>query len=132
MGILLMAHSLTRWLIVAVAVVALVASATGLIRKSGYDKTTGGLMRGFSGLMDLQALMGIGLLLWMGLGGTGFPRYRLEHAITMIVAVVIGHLPARWKEKPAGLRYRNNLFVILGAMLLVTFGIFALPQGWLG
>jgi len=83
---------------------------------------------GFSGLMDLQALLGVILL--FGLSSGGFPGYRMEHLTTMLLAVIVGHLPMRWKNAPPALRFRNGLFCILGALLLVLVGIARLPGGF--
>ena len=98
MGIVLMIHSIVRWLIVAVAVVALVRFALGLIQRSDYDGMSRGLVAGFSGLMDLQSALGLVFLLWSGLTGAGFPLYRIEHAVVMIAAAVVAHGPGRAKK----------------------------------
>lgn len=126
-GIILMIHSIVRWLILIVALAAIVKFALGLAQKRAYDKMSNGLMAGFSGLMDLQALLGIIVLLWDGFAGVGFPMYRIEHAITLLLAVVVAHLPARWKKAADNVRYRNGLLAILGSLLLVVLGIMVLP-----
>lgn len=46
----------------------------------------------------------------------GFPRFRIEHAVLMVLAVVVGHLPSRWKNAQPTVRYRNGLACILGAL----------------
>ena len=127
MNIILMAHSGVRWLILLVAVIAVVKFAIGWRRGGEFTKVDSGLSAGFSGLMDLQALLG--LIVLFGLGG-GFPAYRLEHAVTMILAVIVGHLPARWKKAAPALRFRNSLLCIVGALLLVLAGIARLPGGF--
>jgi len=48
MGFLLMLHSIVRWLIVIVGVVALVKFAIGLLQKSAFGKMDRGLSSGFS------------------------------------------------------------------------------------
>ncbi|MFQ5435089.1 MAG: hypothetical protein ACE5FD_09455, partial [Anaerolineae bacterium] len=89
-----------------------------------------GLTSGFSGLIDLQATLGLVFLLWSGFTGDGFPMYRIEHAITMIVAVVVAHLPARWKKSPDKIRFRNSLAVVVGTAVLIFAGVASLPGGW--
>ncbi len=130
MGILLMIHSIVRWAIVGVAVIALVKFALGWLRKMAFTGMDRGLTSGFSGLMDLNATLGVIFLLWTGFTGAGFPRFRLEHAFTMILALVVAHLPARWKEAPAEIRFRNTLLAILISLILVILGVFVLPGGW--
>lgn len=116
-------HSTLRWVIVLVAVVAAVKFALGWWRGGRYGGMDRGLSSGFSGLMDLQALLGVALLVLKGI-----TPLRLEHAGTMIVAVVVAHLPMRWKNAPDAVRYRNGLFAVLGALLLVSLGIALLPE----
>ena len=130
MNLLLMIHSLLRWLIVIVAVIAIVKFALGWLRSGALKGMDRGLAAGFSGLMDTQATLGLIFMVWNGLAGAGFPMFRIEHAVTMIVAAVVAHLPARWKNASDKLRFRNTLFCILGALLLVYAGVMRLPGGW--
>jgi hypothetical protein len=129
MNFLLMAHSGLRWLILLVAVVAIVKFLIGWLTRGQYKGMDQGLMAGFSGLMDLQTALGIILLLWSGFAGAGFPRYRIEHGVIMIVAAVVAHLSARWKEAEDAVRFRNGLLVILASLILVLIGILVLPGG---
>ena len=128
MNIIFMAHSGVRWLILLVAVIAVVKFASGWRRGGAFTSLDRGLSTGFSGLMDLQALLG--LIVLFGLSSGGFPAYRLEHGVTMILAVIVGHLPARWKKAAPALRFRNSLLCIVGALLLVLAGIARLPGGF--
>jgi len=131
-GFVLMLHSLVRWAVVVVAVVALVKFALGWLRGGAFDRMARGLASGFSGLMDLQMLLGLISLFGSGLSGEGFPMYRIEHAITMIVAVVVAHLPAMWRKQSDKVRYRNTFFAVVGSLALIFVGIASLPQGWFG
>ena len=129
MNILLMAHSGLRWLVLLVAVIAIVKFLIGWLARSQYKGMDRGLMAGFSGLMDLQSTLGLLLLLWGGFTGLGFPRYRLEHGLIMIIAAVVAHLSSRWKNAGDTIRFRNNLFLIVGSLILVLIGIAVLPGG---
>ncbi|MFT3891831.1 MAG: hypothetical protein QM730_09385 [Anaerolineales bacterium] len=129
MNILLMAHSGVRWLILLVAAVAVVKFALGWLQGGEFKGMDRGLASAFSGLMDLQVTLGLILLLWSGFAGVGFPLFRIEHAVTMILAAVVGHLPARWKNTESKRRFRNTLFAVLGSVLLVIVGISLLPGG---
>ncbi len=122
MGIVLMIHSLLRWLILVVALVAIVKHLVGLVQKQSYDRFSGLLMSVFSGMMDLQALLGI-IFITTGL----LPAYRIEHAATMLVAVIVAHLPAAWKKKDDRVRYRNGLLVVIGVIVLIVLGVALLP-----
>jgi uncharacterized membrane protein YphA (DoxX/SURF4 family) len=123
MNILLMAHSGIRWLIVLIALVAIVKFLIGWLRGGQFKGMDRGLMSGFSGMMDLQATLGIIILLWSGFAGDGFPAARIVHGVIMLVAAVVAHLSARWKNAGDTTRFRNNLFIILGSLLLVFIGI---------
>ena len=129
MDILLTVHSWLRWLILFIAVVAAVKFLVGWLSKSAFQSMDRGLLMGFSGLMDLQATLGIILLLWGGFTGTGFPAYRLAHGLIMILAAAVAHMSARWRNSDDVTRFRNNLFLIFGSLLLVLIGISILPGG---
>lgn len=130
MQTLLMIHSLMRWLVLVVAVIAIFKFALGWLQGGAFKGMDRGLASGFSGLMDLQATLGIVYLVWSGLAGVGFPMFRIEHGTTMIIAAVVAHLPARWKNAPDAVRFRNTLFCVVGSLVLVLAGIATLPGGW--
>ncbi len=129
MNVLLMLHSIVRLFIMLVAVIAIVKFALGWLRGGQFKGMDRGLTAGFSGLMDLQVTLGLILFLWSGFAGVGFPTYRIEHAVTMIIAAVVAHLPARWKNANDKTRFRNNLFTIIAVLVLVLIGISLLPGG---
>ncbi len=130
MQILLMIHSIVRWLIVIVAVVAIVKFTLGWLRGGAFKGMDRGLSSGFSGLIDLQVTLGLIFLIWNGLAGAGFPMYRIEHTVTMIIAAVVAHLPARWKNAGDKVRFRNTLFIVVDVLILVFIGVARLPGGW--
>lgn len=132
MGFILMLHSLVRWAVVALAVVVIVKFTLGWLRQMKFEKMDNGLAAGLTGLFDLQGALGLIFLIWAGLTGGGWPMYRIEHTVTMLVAVAIAHLPRIWKTAPDALRFRNTLFCFLGAFALIFLGIASLPQGWFG
>lgn len=125
--ILLAIHSAVRWAVVVIAVLALIKFAVGWLGKMPFKPMDRGLMAGFTGLLDVQLLLGL-ILLFVA----GFVGYRLEHAFTMIIAIVLVHLARRWRDAPDAIRFRNNFLVILVAMALIFVGVFVLPQGWSG
>lgn len=128
MAFLLELHSIVRWGIVIVGVVALVRFAAGWLRKSEFAKMDRGLSSAFSGLMDLQVTLGFILFFWSGLTGGGFPMYRIEHMTIMLVAAILGHLPAFMKKSPN--KFAVALAAVVGALLLVYVGVSRLPGGW--
>jgi hypothetical protein len=129
MNILFMAHSGLRWLVLLVALIAIVKFLLGWLTRGPFKGMDRGLMAGYSGLLDLQSTLGIILLLWNGFSGAGFPRHRLEHGLIMIVAAVVAHLSSRWRNAEDPIRFRNNLFLIVASLVLVLIGISVLPGG---
>jgi len=107
MDVILTFHSINRWLIVAAALVAAVKFLMGWLRGRDFQPIDQVLMRAVTGLMDLQALLGIILLI-----GLGIERFRIEHAITMIIALAILHLAVLWRSRSDRIKFRNNLLAI--------------------
>lgn len=130
MDILLTLHSLIRWVIVIVTIVALVRFAWVWLRHSAMGRNDSLLMTIFVRLLEVQMLVGLVFLIWSGVAGAGFPPYRLSHAGTMIVAVIVGHLPRRWQNAESSVRARNNVIAILAVLVLVFIGVSLLPGGW--
>jgi len=120
-------HSLVRWVIMLVALVAAIKFAMGWLNKAKLAKNDRALMSAFSGLMDAQVLLGLILLMGQGLTTPiGFPMNRIEHMITLIVAAVVAHMPMAWKKDESATALRNNLFVIIVVVVLILFGVASL------
>ncbi len=129
MTFLLKLHGEFRWLVVLIGAIAAIKFAVGWLRGSEFKGMDRGLMAAFTGLLDLNLLMG--LILLFGLGG-GMISHRMEHAVTMILAVVAAHLSAIWRRKgDSATRFRNNLALIVVALALVTVGVLRLRGGWI-
>lgn len=129
MSVILTIHSLVRWVIVVVGLIALVKFLIGWIRKSEFGKMDRGLSSGFSGLMDLQVTIGLVYFLITGFSGAGFPGYRIEHAVTMLIAAAVAHTPSILKKRVYN-RFAVSFWAIVGAMVLVYIGVALLPGGW--
>lgn len=127
MEILLMLHALVRWVIIFVAVIAIIKFAIGWASNAAFKGMDRGLASGFSGLMDLQVLLGLIYFIWNGMTVEGFPLFRIEHMITMILAAGLAHVSARLKNLNDKLRFQYSLFVILGTLVLVFIGLSFLP-----
>jgi hypothetical protein len=130
MGFVLMLHSILQWAVVVVGLFAMVKFLIGLARKSEFAKMDRGLSAGFTGLVDLQILLGFIYFFWNGLaGGAGFPFFRIEHMITMIVAATVAHVPGMLKKKEYN-KYAVAFIGVLGALLIIVLGVYRLPGGW--
>ncbi len=125
-------HSLVRWLVMLVTVVALAKLALGFFGSGVYDALTQRIMTVFSGLITLQWLIGLVFLVAYG-SVIGFgQRHFWEHLLVMTLAVGLAHMhnSKRWRGLSDRLRFRNNLLLVLGVLLLVIIGVALLPQGW--
>lgn len=127
MGFLLMLHSLVRWVIVFVGLFALVKFLVGWVRKSEFTKKDRRLSAGFSGLIDLQVTLGFIFFIWNGML-VGFPMFRIEHMVIMLLAAVAAHLPSFMKK--AENKFAVAFFAVLGALVLIIMGVALLPGGW--
>lgn len=126
MEFVLTLHSIVRWLAVIVAAIAVVRYGlvmAGKAQSSGMDR---GLMSGYTGLLDLNVLLGLILII-----GLGFTAQRIEHAVTNIIGVAAAHffaLRAR-KMEDAGIKARTNLLGVIISILIIVIGV-ALVGGW--
>ena len=123
--IILVIHSINRWLIVLIGTIAAIKFLIGWLRYSTYQPIDRGLMSAYTGLLDLQLLLGIILLI-----SEGVEQYRIEHTVTMIIAVLLAHLSRIWRDKPDPVRFRNSFFAIVLGLLLIFTGVSLLPKGW--
>lgn len=124
-------HSWIRWGVLAVAVVAIVWMVLGLVQRRRYEKTGNTLMTIFSSLIGAQWIIG---LVFVGVYGArvGFGvRHFWEHLTVMTVALAVAHGHMAWKRReiPDPVRFRNNLLVVVGTLVLVIIGILTLPSG---
>lgn len=127
MHVLLKIHGEIRWLVALVGIVAVVRFGYALARRAEYKGPDRGVMSAFTSLLDLNLLLG--LILFFGLGG--MPGYRLEHALTMLLAVIAAHSSAAWRKSDDGVKkFRNNLIVVVLALAFVAVGVLRLRGGW--
>ena len=131
MSLLLIAHSHFRWLVLLAAIAAIVKFALGWYRGDAFKGMDRGLAAGFSGMVDLQATLGLIVFFWGGFTDVGFPMFRIEHAVTMTIAAVVAHLHVLWKNSEDKLRFRNSLFIVLDVLIIIFIGVARLPGGWI-
>lgn len=124
MAIVLTIHSLIRWVFVLLAAAVIVKFAIGWLQNKEFKPMDRGILAGLTGTIDLQLL--IGLILLIGYGT--YTRHQLEHTFTMVLALILLHaLPRRWKESPGAIRFRNNLAVVIVALIMIILGVVVLP-----
>jgi hypothetical protein len=129
MDFLLSVHSILRWFIILAAVLAVIKYSIGWATGSTFKGMDRGLLAGFSGLLDLQMLLGLVYFLWSGFTGAGFPLFRWEHMGLMILAAALGHIPRRLKSLNDKQRFLYSLLAILGSLVFIFLGILVLQGG---
>jgi hypothetical protein len=127
MAFVLTLHSIVRWLVVIVAVIAMVRYALVMASKAQSSGMDRGLISGYTGLLDLNVLLG--LILIIGLGE--WETVQIEHAVTNIIAVVVAHVFAQRAKKieDAKLKARTNLLGVVISLVIIVVGV-ALVGGW--
>ena len=128
MNFLYHAHSGLRYLVLLAALAALVSLAYALAM-GRMDRSARVLPMVFTGLLDLQVLLGIGLVI----GGV-FPDAAVGHLVMMVLALVAAH-GASVMAKRANTERREMTIRLVGivlALLLIAGGIMALGRSVLG
>lgn len=122
-------HSHFRWFVLLAASVVILKYLFALFSKKEFGRLDRILGVIFVSATDTQVLLGIILLIGLlGMGGE-FTHQKAEHITTMALALVLAHLPARWRSAESGVRFRNTLLCYVGAMALIFVGIIRLRGG---
>lgn len=128
MGIVLTLHSLWRWVVVIVALIALVKWGVGWLQRHKPDLMDRRLGIIFTSVLDVQFLLGILVLVLQAVNGV-LLRPGIEHAVIMLLAIVIAHLTAIWRKRDDNTALRNNFLAVLAVIILIAVGV-ARVGGW--
>ena len=134
---LLTAHSLNRWLVVVLLLVALGTGIAGWVRGRRWNGADDRTSRLLIAVLDLQLLLGIALyavspLVRAGLSDLSATMdnrvlqfFTVEHAPTMIIAVLVVHLGRVRARRAADDRRRHRVTTLSVALatLLILGGI---------
>lgn len=118
-------HSHNRWLVLGMGIAAIIKFFLVWQEHLEFGRATRIIYAIFSGFLGIQIIVGLILLFSMGM-----ESWRIEHGLTMIVAFALAHFPFRWKALGGELRAKRSMFVIIGVMIIIVFGIWRLPQGF--
>ena len=132
MDVVLMLHSIVRWLIVLAGVIGLGRYALVLAGRAAGHRLDRSVMSAYTGLLDLNVLLGLIYLLWSGLATPiGFPFQRIEHAVTNVAAVAVAHIFAARARRAADARAmaRDSLLGMVISLGLVVVAV-AMIGGW--
>lgn len=126
MEILLTIHSILRWVIVAVATLAIFKFAVSWAGNRPFKSMDRGLISILSGFMDLQILLGLIYFFVSGFNGVGFPTNRIFHMLLMLAAAALVHIPSRLKSVGDKLRFQYSVFAILMTLVIIFIGVWIL------
>ena len=128
MNTLYHAHSGLRYLVLLAAVAALIALTYG-VSTGRAARAASVLAAIFAGLLDLQILLGVGLVI----GGI-FPDAVVAHLILMVFAAVVTHASSIVGQRSSS--EHRELLIRLGGiaigLALIVGGIMAIGRGVLG
>jgi hypothetical protein len=121
------AHWSIPWLILVIGLYAIVKFVRGYMNEDTFTDRDRRLVSVFSGLLDLQGLIGLIYFFWTGFTTDTFPAYRIFHAITMLAAAIIPHFSPIWRDEKDATRFINNFYLLLASFLLMLVGISFIP-----
>jgi hypothetical protein len=117
------AHWSLPWLILVIGLYSIVRFTRSYINEASFTKTDQRLIAVFSGLLDLQAALGLIFFLVTGLEGIGFPSNRILHGSVMLVAAIVPHFSSRFADVDDRSHHLNNFFIMLASLLLMLVGL---------
>jgi heme A synthase len=123
---LFQAHSGLRFLVLLAAAAAIVVLALGMASRRPYERPARIATAVFTGLLDLQILLGIALVAL----GRFYPSV-LGHITMMVLAAVLAHALSVAARKAPDARRAHSLALIgvAGALVLIVLGIGAIGRG---
>jgi hypothetical protein len=140
-GLVLLAHSWLRWLVLALGIGLLTLALRGWrAATDGWSPASERLRRGFLGTLDTQMLLGLALYALLsplpraGLtdigGALGSPVlrfYTIEHLVGMLVGIVVAHAGSDRAMRVEGVHRYRTLMVTQALWLLITLASIPWP-----
>ena len=121
--ILFHAHSGLRYLVLLVGLIAFIYTIVAALRGRPWDSTGRGLLLAFTGLLDLQLLLGLVLVfVWE------FYPALWGHITMMVLAVAVAHItsivnrrrpPERRSHTAAAIGTAGSLILIIGGIMAI-------------
>jgi len=133
MPVVLMLHSIWRWVVLVAAVAALVKAFSGWLGKRPYDSLDRRLGMFYTIAIDIQVLLG--LILWFGerrfatITGAGTAGgqslfFGIEHPLLMLLALGLAHMGySRSRKAVGGNPQRTAALFYLGSLIVIIAAI---------
>lgn len=124
MDVLSTIHKYLGEALMLVALIGVALAVVALVRQrvpARVDRTFGLI---YGGLLDLQALLGIGQFVWLlTLGASGLVTSTfILHPILMLLAVVVVHASRKWRDDPAPRGHYAQLIAYGLSLALILAG----------
>ena len=128
-GLLFYAHSGLRYVVLLTAVAAIAYLAFAIATKRPFDTVARRVAAAFTGALDLQILLGLGLLLQIPF----YPSLS-GHLVMMVAAAAVAHATAIVNKRRAPEAQSNGLLLagVVVATILIVGGIMAIGRPLLG
>jgi hypothetical protein len=124
MQLLFQAHSLVRFAVLISGAIAVGFYLVALARKQPVTKAVRVFGSVFVGLLDLQILLGIGVVI----AGRWYPAL-IGHVVMMVLAAAVAHVLLAKNRKRGTPGYRLPLIGVAVALVLIAGGIMAIGRG---
>lgn len=134
-SIFLTLHSILRWLVILLALLAIIRAANGLSFKRGWTGMDNRVGMLFTTLMDTQLLVGIILYFFLSpitmtamqnfggvMGNSSVRFFALEHSVVMLLAVIVAHVGramVRRASSPAAKHRRTAIWIGVTILLVL-------------
>jgi hypothetical protein len=141
--LILTLHSILRWIVLFLAVVAFVRALIGWLGKQEWTALDNRLGMLLSASMDLQVLLGIILYIFLSpittsafrdfgtaMGNASQRFWTLEHVLLMIVALILIHVGRATSKRAEGARSKHKRAAIFFGLALLAI-LIAIPWPFL-
>lgn len=132
-NIILMAHSGWQYIVLLMLAVTIIKMILGILTKGSWSSFDEALNRFTPIVLDIQFLLGI--ILWITwfiqLGWSNMPTTaRIEHPVTMIIAIAIAHITSRRVKSTAtdAAKYQTATIGYLVSILIVILGVLRITR----
>lgn len=125
MDFVLILHNIMRWVVIVMAVYALVRMYKGVFGKGEFVESDRKALSWFAISMDIQLVLGLVLYVAGSWWANSIRFFAMEHIGIMIIAVVLAHLAVFFSKRaqtPASKFKRGAIYATL-AVLAVLVGI---------
>lgn len=125
MDFVLILHNIMRWVVIVMAVYALVRMYKGVFGKGEFVESDRKALSWFAISMDIQLVLGLVLYIAGSWWANSIRFFAMEHIGIMIIAVVLAHLAVIFSKRAqtAASKFKRGAIYATLAILAVLVGI---------